>query len=253
MQEKLAPNFCRYTNTMPQTITALAKERFDELCKSLHNTQKYVESWANAATTNLQELESKHAATFEAKKSTKFIFNTIEYVEQLTVTLEHFKSKAQQLDQQLAQELAMEDHVNQSLHNAKKTESQIPAHLHVQKQQYDQLLHKMNQDAHMMHIAREKRKMELAQKARVLSSYEKLLCMQFKACEQGVEVAFYNLVANNPQQQVSFCVGIDNKQYVLLSCSISVAYLPLLQELNQSNNFAKFVVCMRKKLKEALN
>lgn len=55
---------------MPQ-ITTLAKERFDELCKSLHNTQKYVESWAISATNNLQELETKHAATFEAKKSIK--------------------------------------------------------------------------------------------------------------------------------------------------------------------------------------
>lgn len=177
----------------------------------------------------------------------------LEYAEQLTGTFEHLKSKAQQLDHQLAQEMANEDHLNQAIHNAKKTESQIPAHLQAQKQQFDALMHKMNQDALMIHMAREKRKMELLQKSKVLSSYEKLLSMQFKACEQGVEVVFYNMVASNPQQQVSFCVGVDNKQYVLLSCSVSVSFLPLLQELNQSNNFAKFVVCMRKKLKEALN
>lgn len=167
---------------------------------------------------------------------------------------EQLKQRAQQLDQQLANETTLEDNLNQAIQSTKKIESQLPANVHSQKQQLEALRQKLTQESNNLQICREKRRQELVQKSKVLSSYEKLLSMQFKACDQGVEVIFTNILASNPQQPFSFSVGIDPiaKQYVLLSCSVSVAFLPLLQELNQTNNFAKFVVCMRKKIKESV-
>ena len=81
-----------------------------------------------------------------------------------------------------------------------------------------------------------------------LQYFEKYLGMKIERSNDAskwIRISLKYIDSNDPERVFSFSVRVEREKYNVRDCSPLVDYSTILHELNQSNDFRKFVIQMR--------
>ena len=82
-----------------------------------------------------------------------------------------------------------------------------------------------------------------------LSFFEKYLCMKIERIDgpssKWIRISFNQIDSNDLGKVFSFCVRVEREKYTVRDCVPDVNYVNYLHDLNQSNDFRKFIIQMR--------
>ncbi len=161
--------------------------------------------------------------------------------------------KLKSVEQELKEEQVEEDKLRESIRKLKDVETVLPQQLHHLKallQEKESLL----QQERQKFTEDEKQRTEMLQQcSQSVSLFEQCFGLRFDVdhADGVLKLIFTQIDPAMPRKPFSLSVRIEKhpntsiNQYQVVHCSPSIPFEPLLQSLNQTNHFRRFIVQVR--------
>jgi hypothetical protein len=223
----------------PELVLQQTASHFMRLEDEMKQTRSMVDEWSFKQDEEVQLIVREHRNLTQGYKKT---------MQQLSEQYERLERQVKETEQRVKEEHRQELMMKNQVKEAQDKEMNLPNRAIELEQRLNHCKQLNKQHETNIELSLQKYKLDCEKLVFNIQLFEKYLGMKierFNDQSNWVRILFKYIDSNDPEKIYSFSIRVEKEKYLVKDCLPEVDYWKILQQLNQTNDFRKFVIQMR--------
>ncbi|KAL9647095.1 hypothetical protein ABK040_004813 [Willaertia magna] len=205
----------------------------ETLSQTMDTFEKHLGEWAKEKNTTFKTLEQSQIHNFQVAS---------EQINNLKQQYEETNQRRMVLEEKTKQEFEAEERLQQELKLQQEYERTLPDQGQILSSELEEIKKQVEIISEKLRILENEKQRKINEESQILQFYEYYLGLTFQRVNEEGNWLLVNFLGIG-----SFKVKIENNIYSVSNCVPAIPFDDLIENLNQTNNFQRFVILMRQR------